>query len=54
VLILVAEGKSNHEIGEALFISPRTAGTHVTNILGKLGVSTRAAAVAFAHSRGLL
>jgi predicted ATPase/DNA-binding CsgD family transcriptional regulator len=40
------EGKSNAEIGEALFISPRTAGTHIANIYGKLGVSSRAAAVA--------
>jgi DNA-binding CsgD family transcriptional regulator len=54
VLLLVAEGKSNQEIGEALFISPRTAGTHVANILGKLGVGSRAAAVSLAHSRRLI
>ena len=54
VLRLLATGRSNQEIGEALFISPRTAGTHVANIFGKLGVGSRAAAVAFAHSHGLL
>ena len=40
------EGRTNSEIGEALSISPRTAGTHIANIYGKLGVSSRAAAVA--------
>jgi DNA-binding CsgD family transcriptional regulator len=54
VLRLLAEGKSNLEIGETLFISPRTAGTHVTNILGKLGVNSRAAAVAFALNNRLI
>jgi DNA-binding CsgD family transcriptional regulator len=46
ILEHLLEGRSNAEIGEALFISPRTAGTHVANIFGKLGVSSRAAAVA--------
>jgi non-specific serine/threonine protein kinase len=50
VLKLLALGKSNQEIGEALYISPRTAGTHVANILGKMGVNTRSAAVAQALS----
>ena len=54
VLRLLAEGKSNQEIGAALFISPRTAGTHVANIFGKIGVNSRAAAVALAHERGLV
>jgi predicted ATPase/DNA-binding CsgD family transcriptional regulator len=54
VLRLLGEGRSNAEIGSLLFISPRTAGTHVANILGKLGVSSRAAAVAIAHQRGLV
>jgi len=39
-------GRTNAEIGEALSISPRTAGTHIAHIYGKLGVSSRAAAVA--------
>ena len=54
VLRLLIEGKSNAEVGETLFISPRTAGTHVANILAKLGVNSRAAAVAAAMSRGLV
>src|SRR5215218_7435867 len=45
VLQLLAEGKSTSEISELLFISPRTVSTHVANILGKLGVPTRSAAV---------
>ncbi len=54
VLRLLAEGKSNQELGDALFISHRTAGTHVTNILGKLDVNSRSAAVAVALNNGLL
>jgi DNA-binding CsgD family transcriptional regulator len=41
VLRLVAEGRSNGEIAEQLFISRKTASVHVSNILGKLGVTTR-------------
>jgi predicted ATPase/DNA-binding CsgD family transcriptional regulator len=48
IVDLLIEGRSNAEIGEALFISGRTAGTHVANIFSKLGVNTRAAAVAVA------
>ncbi|MGN6483233.1 MAG: tetratricopeptide repeat protein [Thermomicrobiales bacterium] len=54
VLRLVAQGLSAREIGERLFISPRTASTHVSNILGKLGVSNRAAAVAIAMRAGIV
>jgi len=49
----VADGASNREIGEALFISHRTAARHVANIYLKLDVSSRAAAVAFALRNGL-
>lgn len=45
VLELVAEGKTNAEIAEALFISAKTAGHHVSSILAKLGVSSRQEAV---------
>lgn len=48
VLRLAANGKSNAEITEALFISPRTAQTPVTNLLAKLDVSSRTAAVGLA------
>jgi non-specific serine/threonine protein kinase len=44
VLQLIYAGNSNREISEALFISERTAQTHVQHILSKLGVSTRTAA----------
>ena len=47
-------GQSNREIGEALFIAEKTAGVHVSNVLGKLGVSRRTEAVAVAREHGLL
>ncbi|HEY2317530.1 MAG TPA: AAA family ATPase [Solirubrobacteraceae bacterium] len=53
VLRLVADGRSNSQIAEALFISRKTASVHVSNILSKLGVSTRVEAAALAHRRGL-
>jgi DNA-binding CsgD family transcriptional regulator len=49
VLRLVAEGRSNREIADALFISSKTASVHVSNILAKLGVSGRGEAAATAH-----
>lgn len=54
VLRLVAEGRTNAGIGEALYISPFTAKTHVANLLGKIGVESRAAASTWAAQRGLL
>jgi DNA-binding CsgD family transcriptional regulator len=53
VLRLVAEGHSNGEIAEQLFISRKTASVHVSNILAKLRVTTRVQAAAVAHRRGL-
>ena len=53
VLRLLAAGKSNREIAEALYISERTARTHVGNILGKLGLHSRSAAASFAYRHGL-
>jgi DNA-binding NarL/FixJ family response regulator len=50
VLRLVAAGQSNREIAAALFISPKTASVHVSNILAKLGTATRTEAAARAHS----
>ncbi|MGV4928926.1 AAA family ATPase [Streptomyces sp. BHT-5-2] len=49
VLRLVADGRSNRQIADTLFISPKTASVHVSNILAKLGVSGRGEAGAVAH-----
>ncbi|MEU3938095.1 AAA family ATPase [Streptomyces sp. NPDC029044] len=49
VLRLVAAGHTNRRIAQELFISPKTASVHVSNILGKLGVSGRGEAAAVAH-----
>ncbi|MFF4212803.1 AAA family ATPase [Streptomyces sp. NPDC001796] len=49
VLRLVAIGRSNRQIAEELFISPKTASVHVSNILAKLGVAGRGEAAAVAH-----
>jgi DNA-binding CsgD family transcriptional regulator/tetratricopeptide (TPR) repeat protein len=49
VLRLVAAGRSNREIAADLFISPRTASVHVSNILAKLAVTSRGEAAAAAH-----
>jgi DNA-binding CsgD family transcriptional regulator len=54
VIRLMVAGKSNPEIGEVLYIGRRTAATHVSNILRKLEVSSRAEAVSEAHRRGLV
>jgi DNA-binding CsgD family transcriptional regulator len=54
VLALVAEGHSNGQIAATLFISPKTASVHVSNILTKLDVSTRTEAATLAHRLGLL
>ena len=49
VLRLVTAGRSNREIAAELFISPKTASVHVSNILGKLGAASRGEAAATAH-----
>ncbi|MGC5628094.1 response regulator [Georgenia sp. Z1344] len=54
VLALVAAGRTNRDIGRALFIGESTAKTHVQHILAKLEVRDRAAAVAAGYRRGLL
>jgi predicted ATPase/DNA-binding CsgD family transcriptional regulator len=54
VLHLLAEGRSDREIADALFISVRTAQTHVGNLLAKLAVSNRAEAAALAVRHGLV
>ncbi len=54
VLRLLVEGRSDREIGAALFISPRTVMRHVTGILAKLGVDNRTAATNLAVRQGLV
>jgi len=53
ILILVAEGKSNRDIARALVISERTARTHVSNVLTKLGLASRTQAALWAVREGL-
>ncbi len=54
VLRLIAEGRTNPEIGQALYMSPKTASVHVSRILSKLDVKTRTEAAGLAHRLGLL
>jgi ATP/maltotriose-dependent transcriptional regulator MalT len=53
VLRLVADGRTNRQIGEELFITDKTASVHVSRILMKLGVANRVEAAATAHRLGL-
>ena len=53
VLALLAEGRTNRQIGQALFITEKTASLHVSHILAKLGVAGRGQAAAVAHRLGL-
>jgi len=54
VLELVAAGRSDRQIAEALYITEKTASVHVSNILRKLGVASRGEAAAEAYRRGLV
>jgi len=54
VLRMIATGKSNQEIADAIFRSPNTVANHVRNILAKLGASNRTEAATFAARHGLL
>jgi DNA-binding CsgD family transcriptional regulator/tetratricopeptide (TPR) repeat protein len=53
VLALVAEGRTNRQIGQELFITEKTASVHVSRILAKLGVAGRGEAAAIAHRLGV-
>jgi len=53
VLRLLATGQTNREIGAELFIAPKTASVHVSNILAKLGAGSRTEAAAIAHAQGV-
>ncbi|MED0686196.1 response regulator transcription factor [Anoxybacillus ayderensis] len=54
VLLLIAQGKTNQEIAEELFISLKTVKVHVSNILAKLDVQDRTQAVIYAFKHGLV
>ena len=54
VLRLIATGKANKVVADELFLSERTVGRHVSNIFAKLGVSSRAAATAYAYEHELV
>jgi hypothetical protein len=51
---LLSRGQTNREIASSLYISPSTAGVHISNILRKLGAKRRVDAAGLAHSLGLL
>src|SRR5699024_11826867 len=53
VLALMAQGRSNHEIAEELFLGASTVKTHVSHILAKTSSRDRVQAVVFAHRAGL-
>ena len=54
ILRLVATGATNKAIAERLILSDKTVARHVSNIFGKLGVSSRAAATAYAYEHQLV
>jgi NarL family two-component system response regulator LiaR len=54
VLVLMSDGMSNAQIGERLSVSPATVKFHISGIFSKLGVATRAAAIALAYKRKLV
>ncbi len=53
MLRLLVDGQTDREIAEALFVSPRTIGSHVSSILAKFEVETRRGARAYALRHGL-
>jgi DNA-binding NarL/FixJ family response regulator len=53
VLALIADGQTNREIAETLFITEKTAGAHVSGILARLGVRSRVEAATAAHRLGI-
>ncbi len=54
VLCLIVDGKTDREIAEELFISARTVGVHISNILNKTSTSNRTEAATYAARQGLV
>ncbi|MBP2017738.1 NarL family two-component system response regulator LiaR [Symbiobacterium terraclitae] len=54
ILGLIAQGRTNQEIADQLFITVKTVKTHITQILAKLGVDDRTQAAVYAHRNGLV
>ncbi|MEU3511609.1 response regulator transcription factor [Streptomyces longwoodensis] len=54
VLVLIAEGLSNHEIAHKLHVSTATVKTHINNLFAKIGIKDRAQAVRYAYGKGLV
>ena len=54
MLVAVAEGRSNREIGRILSIGERTVQTHLSNVLGKLGLTSRTQAALWAVREGMV
>jgi DNA-binding NarL/FixJ family response regulator len=51
---VLAEGLTNSEVAERLYISPKTVAVHVSNVLAKLGMSSRTEVAAYAVREGLV
>ena len=54
MLTLVADGRTNRQVGSELFISEKTVSVHLSRVMAKLGAASRTEAVSLAYSRGLL
>ena len=54
VLTLVADGRTNRQVGSELFISEKTVSVHLSRVMAKLGAASRTEAVNLAYTRGLL
>ncbi|MFJ4480788.1 response regulator [Streptomyces longwoodensis] len=54
VLVLIAEGLSNHQIAQKLHVSTATVKTHINNLFAKIGIKDRAQAVRYAYGKGLV